>query len=223
MNSKNLSIILSIVVVILVTLLGYMVLKDSPETNSLSEQNSILDSNLIDDNINTTQPIINTEPAQVDETANWKTFRVSGYNGYEFKYPQTDILVDGIDLQDKILNVQGYWSDRGGSTEVAVLSSNSVFSVGRHGYIANLPDCKKVTWPNDQTVELTITKVINGITYYFGTYTGAAAGTQTRFNVYRTLGGSAGDGCFELVVYVSPLNGSTNISDQILSTFKFTK
>src|SRR3989338_7700510 len=162
-------------------------------------------------------------PTATNPTANWKTYRVSGYNGYEFKYPQNDTLVTGNELRNKILNASGYWGARGGSTDVAVISSQSTFSVGRHGYIANLADCKKVTWPNDQTEELTTTKVISGITYYFGTYTGAAAGTQTRFNVYHAFGGSGGDGCFELVVSVSPLNGSTKVSDQILSTFKFTK
>lgn len=159
---------------------------------------------------------------QID-TSTWKTYRNSGYNGYEFKYPQNDALVTGSELENKILNASGYWGARGGVTEVAVIDSKSTFSVGRHGYIANLADCNKVTWPSGSTEELSAKKIINGITYYFGTYTGAAAGTSVRFNVYHAFGGSGGDGCFELVISVSPSNGETRVPDQILSTFKFIK
>jgi len=218
MNQKGFAnIILVVVIVIFVGAVGYFafVKKSGPVAQQPTPTQKV----------QTPTPTITPTPTPTatNPTANWKTYRVSGYNGYEFNYPQNDTLVTGNELANKILNASGYWSAHGGATEVAVLSSQSTFSVGRHGYIANLADCKKVTWPNDQTEELTTTKVISGITYYFGTYTGAAAGTQTRFNVYHAFGGSGGDGCFELVVSVSPLNGSTKVSDQILSTFKFTK
>ncbi|MDO8592314.1 MAG: hypothetical protein Q7R92_00905 [bacterium] len=166
-----------------------------------------------------------TTPTPKDETANWKTYRISGYNGYEFKYPQNDAVITGSELENNILNASGYWSARGGVTEAAVIDSKSTFSVGRHGYIANLADCKKITWPNGSTEELLIKKIINGITYYYGMYTGAAAGTSTRVDVYHAFGGSGGDGCFELVISTSPslVNRVSNVADQILSTFKFTK
>ena len=224
MNQKGfVNIILVVVIVILVGAVGYFAFVKKSEP--IAQQPTPTQTN------NPTKTPVSPTPAMTSSptptptasTANWKTYSISGYNGYEFKYPQNSTLVTGNELESKILNASGYWGARGGTTEVAVLSSESTFSVGRHGYIANLADCKKVTWPNDQTETLTTTKVINGITYYFGTYTGAAAGTQTRFNIYHAFGGSGGDGCFELVVSVSPLNGSTKVSDQILSTFKFTK
>lgn len=223
-NQKgSVNVVLVVVIVIFVGIVGYLVFPKKSEPIAQQTAPTPTQQAPTPTPVVTPTPAPSPIPTTTNPTANLKTYLVSGNNGYEFEYPQGGTLVTGDELQNKILNASGYWDARGGITEVAVLSSQSTFSVGRNGKITTLAECKKVTWPSDQKVELTTTKVINGITYYFGTYQGVAAGTSTRFNVYHAFGGSGGDGCFELVVSVSPWDGSTKASDQILSTFKFTK
>ena len=146
MNQKGFAnIIFVVVIVILVGAVGYFALVKKSEP--IAQQPTPTPTQKVQPTTpaTTPTPTPSPTPASTDSTANWKTYGVSGYNGYEFKYPQSDTLVTGNELQNKILNASGYWGDRGGATDVAVISSQSTFSVGRHGYIANLADCKKVT------------------------------------------------------------------------------
>lgn len=100
MNSKQLSIVLGVVVVILLAVVGYMAMRDNSQTDTLSQQNTAPNSNLANTNVNTTQPLnntntqtpANTTPTSTDETAKWKTYTNDTY-AYSIKYPNS---VSGI-------------------------------------------------------------------------------------------------------------------------------
>ena len=60
MSSKQLSIVLGVGVVILLTVVGYMVLRDNSQTDTLSQQNTAPNSNLLDNDATNAQPLNNT-------------------------------------------------------------------------------------------------------------------------------------------------------------------
>lgn len=80
MNSKRLSILLGIVVVILLAIVAYMALKDDSPTNTLSQQSITPNNNLADDNSNNGQSLNN---GQAPTEATQSTYRLDqkGYHG----------------------------------------------------------------------------------------------------------------------------------------------
>ena len=97
MNSKQLSIVLGVVVVVLLAVVGYMALRYNSQTDTLSQQNTVPNSNLANTNANTAQPLsnantqqpTNTTPTTTDATANWKTYNFSGPVNFSIKHPST--------------------------------------------------------------------------------------------------------------------------------------
>ncbi|MEK7582234.1 MAG: hypothetical protein AAB488_02815, partial [Patescibacteria group bacterium] len=165
------------------------------------------------------------------KTTNWKTYTLTGYNGFEFKYPANYELYTGIKITNATFPIYNFAPVGGGVMVLVQTPDNKgYFSVSRNGVIANLNDCKKVVWPNDQTETLSSSETISGIKYYRGQYTGVAAGTMHKSKVFRAFGESGGDGCFELIESVSLPTSSAGSAveneifsqlDQILKTFKF--
>lgn len=87
MNSKQVSIVLGVVVVVLLAVVGYMALRDNSQTETLSQQNTAPNNNLVGNNANTAQSTNTAQsPTQYNETANWKTYTDSSI-GISFKYP----------------------------------------------------------------------------------------------------------------------------------------
>ncbi len=113
MNSKQLSIILGVVAIILLAAVGYMALRDNSQTDTLTEQNTTPNGNLVGNNTNTVQPTTNT-PTQptntttsTDETANWNAYSGATLQ-LSLKYPQNwSVNTDGQNSQP-IANVNFY-------------------------------------------------------------------------------------------------------------------
>ena len=63
MSSKQLSILLGIIVAVLLGVVGYIALKDDSQSDTLSQQNSTPNSILVDSNANTAQPVNTPPPA----------------------------------------------------------------------------------------------------------------------------------------------------------------
>ncbi len=88
MNSKQLTIVLGVAVVVLLTVVGYMALRDNSQTDTLSQQNTAPNTAQPLDNTNTQQST-NTTPKSTDATANWKTYNFSGPVNFSIKHPST--------------------------------------------------------------------------------------------------------------------------------------
>jgi hypothetical protein len=92
MNSKQLNIVLGIVVVILLGLVGYMTTRDNSQNDTLSQNNTAANANLINGNANTTEQVNNTNTqtnkaaANTSSTTNWKTYSDTKH-GFELEYP----------------------------------------------------------------------------------------------------------------------------------------
>lgn len=245
MNQKGyVNIILVIFVVILAGVVGYLVLIKKPALPT-ANQTQFTNTSLPQQTSPATSLTPTPKPEiKPDKTTNWKIFQLTGYNGYEFKYPQEFILLTGDELSNpQFAEYVADFTVKGGGPQALVYLPDNVypntnfvrayFSASRNGVIANLSDCKKVKWPNGQIEELKNTQKINNITFYKGSYGGVALGTETEYRVYRAFGGSGGDGCYEIVLSLSnrtPTGYEGKMIDKneiwkklesILSTFKF--
>ena len=95
MNSKQLSIVLGVVVVILLAVVGYMAMRNNSQTDTLSQQTTTPNSNLANTNANTAQPLnntntqtpTNTTPTSTDDTASWKETFYNNTLGFSMKLP----------------------------------------------------------------------------------------------------------------------------------------
>lgn len=102
MKSKQLNVVLGIVVAILLVLVGYYVARDSSRTGTLSQTNTSADTNLANGNANTPNPISNsnasTQSAQSTNTqanSNLKSYTNTKY-GFSVQYPaNATVSVDG--------------------------------------------------------------------------------------------------------------------------------
>lgn len=92
MNTKQLGLVLGVIGLISLVVFGYIVLKNSPKADSLSEE-----SNFVSNETSSTQSPIKDEPAQIDETAKWKTYKNDEYD-YEIKYPNNWQVEVGTDF-----------------------------------------------------------------------------------------------------------------------------
>ena len=89
MNSKQLSIVLGVIVVILLAVVGYMAFSDNSQTDTLSQQNTAPNSNL--ENNTNAQPT-NKAPTPTNQTAaNLKTYTNTKY-GFEVKHPSQWVI-----------------------------------------------------------------------------------------------------------------------------------
>ncbi len=144
-----------------------------------------------------------------DEIADWETYTSEEF-GYLFKYP-TDFALyhsDHPDYPTGSFFLQHTDPESLAGYPVAISSTvafpegvypdtnfkTAYVSVAVDPTIANLPDCRKYAAHGD-IKEMSEEKEINGITFYTGTNSGAAAGTLSKTRIYHAL---HEEKCYEL-------------------------
>lgn len=216
MNSKQLSIGLGVVVAVLLAVVGYMALRGNSQNDTLSQQNTTPNSNLVDNNTNTTQPLNtnnqkpanNATPTPTDETATWKTYKNTNY-GYEVKYPSewkiTSAHQSIISFGDTF-TIGTECIDGRGFPEDAVSQSKKVTYNGRV-FIIN----KVYVQDGKKLFEYTAT------TEFPTNYRASNPSSELPADYYQTA-------CKVVGFYVNVnKNVTDSLIEQILSTFKFTK
>jgi hypothetical protein len=123
MNSKQLSIALAVIVVILLAVAGYVALRDNSQTDTSSQQNATLP-----------KPT-NNNPVSTNETANWKTYTS---NGFEFSYPpdfKGEEVLQGsrgeiwARMENKALTKEDYQSIGGGDPEQILVAGKRAYKI----------------------------------------------------------------------------------------------
>ncbi|MFH0852195.1 MAG: hypothetical protein V1845_01125 [bacterium] len=163
-------------------------------------------------------------PIQNQPSNNLQTYK-NGTDNFQFQYPAEFYFVEPTGysfLENPLVQIQADATNFPGTN-----LGDYAFSVSNQ---YNFPDCLKSE--NDK-VALTETQVINGVTFYKDTTTGAAAGNLYDSQVYRTV---RNNWCYELNLTVHTGNignypeGTVKEVDknkvfdalnQILVTFKF--
>lgn len=209
MNSKQLSIALGVVVVVLLAVVGYMALKDNSQNDTLSQQNTTPNSNLMQDNANT-QPVNQTTPtppASNQQSATSKTYTNTKY-GFEVQYPSNWIVKEEGDY----IAFRSSDSQKGVEENTKNCNDNNPQTSCNPEYYVDENVSFSAEIGDRATTPLKGTKTFNGI----------------KFNKY-VEGGLFGD----YTTYVTIKNGinyafytdEQNVSymEQILTTFKFTK
>lgn len=171
------------------------------------------------------QEIDNRKQSQVDETANWQTYRNATY-GFEFQHPSTySFQTSGhYFLKELVVEMTSDVKYPGTNFSGSGLSA----SIGA--------DTKKcLTNIRDSTKPLTEEVTVNEVVFYRSSFTGAAAGTAYTSDIYRTI--RANSLCFEVAFTYGVTNRQNldnpnsvkefdpkqelAINNQIFSTFKF--